>query len=841
MLRVTLKGVRGHLLRFLLTVASVTLGTALIAGTFVLTDSINATFDSIFDKVAAGIDVSVRGQKAGTLGQGQGDLREQLPISLAGRLREVDGVRRADPDLQGSAVLVSKDGTAVRNGGAPTFGFAYLPEDTTLHVVGGRGPATASEVAVESATLARSGLSIGDKTSAVVGGRPRAVTIVGEVRFDTGLAGASIIVLDEESAVKAFAPDGRVQSITVVADPGMSQAGLRERVAQVLPPGVEAITGAAYAEESKKALRDQIGFISTFLLVFAAVSVFVGGFIIANTFSMLVTQRTRELALLRAVGARRGQVLRVVLGEAGVVGLAGGAVGLGLGVALAIGLQAIFGQFGLEISAGTPVKPRTVVITLAVGVFITVFSAVHPALRASRIAPMAALRDDMVAAPRSLRLRGAVGTVMFAAGGALTTATVTRSTIAWWAFAAGTVLLVIGALVAAPLATRPVIRVVAAPFVAIWGTVGRLARENALRVPRRTATTAGALMIGLALIAGISVVAQSTKASVSDLVERQLTADFVLNGGQAPFPLTVAEDASKVSGVQSVTSVELLPMKIGTDLVTAVAAESRGVAENVAVDVSSGSLSALDRGEFLISEATAKDQGWGVGTTVTATVGSLVDQRLTVGGVYRDNPVLGGQALAPRSLYLRAIPPAQQGDWLVYVKAAPGKDLAALRTDLTQLVKPFLVISVQDGAEFTDSQASQVNTMLTMVYVLLALSVIIAVLGIVNTLALSVFERTREIGLLRAVGLSRRQLSSTITIEAVATAVFGAILGTALGLGLGIALRRGLQDQGLSVLAVPWGTLGGVIVAAAVAGVVAAILPAIRATRLDVLKAITSE
>jgi putative ABC transport system permease protein len=290
-----------------------------------------------------------------------------------------------------------------------------------------------------------------------------------------------------------------------------------------------------------------------------------------------------------------------------------------------------------------------------------------------------------------------------------------------------------------------VIRAVTAPFVLLSGTVGRLARQNALRVPRRTATTASALMIGLALIAGSSVLAQSMKASVSDLVDRQLTADFVLNGGQSPFPLSVAENVSKLPGVRSVSGVELLPLQIGEDQVVAVAAEPRGVAENVSVDVTSGSLSALDRGELLASESTAKDRGWGVGTTVTVTVGSLNEQRLTVGGVYRDSPVLGGEVLAPRSLYLRAIPPAQQADWFVYVKAVPGQDLAALRTALTGVVKPFLVVSVQDGAEFTDSQASQVNTMLMVIYVLLTLSVVIAVLGIVNTLALSVFERTREI------------------------------------------------------------------------------------------------
>lgn len=840
MVRITLKGVRGHLLRFLLTVASVTLGTALIAGTYVLTDSISATFDKIFDQVASGLDVSVRGVAAGQLAQ-QGDLRVQLPIGLVDTLRRVDGVTRAEPDLQGSIILVGKDGTAVRNGGAPTLAFAYHPDDTTLHLVNGRAPQSPGEVAVESSTLKLSKLSVGARTQAVVGTRPQPVTIVGEVKFDAAIAGATMVVLDSGTARSAFAPDGKVSSFSLVADPGVSQATLRDRVAAVLPAQAEAITGEAYAAEGKKTMRDALGFISTFLLVFAAVSIFVGAFIIANTFSMLVAQRTRELALLRAVGAARAQVLRTVLGEAAIVGLVGGLVGLGAGVGLAKGLQVLFAVIGLEISGGLPVAPRTVIVTVLVGVLVTVLSAILPAMRAARIAPVAAMRDDLVTVAAGLRRRGAVGASMLAAGVVLVVLAVTRSEVSWWAFTGGTALLVLGALIFAPVATRPIVHLVAAPFVVVLGTVGRLARENALRVPRRTATTASALMIGLALISGISVVAQSAKASVSDLVDRQLTADYVLNGGQSPFPTSVATTVAALPGVRSVSGLSLLPLKVGQDQLMATTGEATGIADSVKVEVTAGALSALDTGRLLISATTAKDHHWQVGSTVTATVGTLRDQRLTVGGIFTDNQVLGGQLVVPRSLYARAVPPAAQGDYMVYVKAEPGTDLAALRTRLTGAVKPFLVVSVQDGTEFTDSQASEVNTLLMIIYALLALSVIIAVLGIINTLALSVFERTREIGLLRAVGLSRRQLSGTITIEAVATAVFGAVLGTGLGLGLGIALQRGLASSGLEILSIPWGILMLVIVAAAMAGVVAAVLPAIRAVRLDVLRAITTD
>jgi putative ABC transport system permease protein len=372
--------------------------------------------------------------------------------------------------------------------------------------------------------------------------------------------------------------------------------------------------------------------------------------------------------------------------------------------------------------------------------------------------------------------------------------------------------------------------------------VGRLARENALRVPRRTATTASALMIGLALMAALSVVAESTKASVSDLVERQLTADFVLNGGgQAPMPPSVAETVAGLPQVASVATIGFLPVQIGDGGLSAVAAEAKGIRENVQVDVASGSLDALDNGQVLVDASTAKARGWSVGSAITGTIGTLTDTRLVIGGVFEDNEVIGTELILPRDLYTRAVPAAQQGDFFVYVKAAAGADTGALKQQLVDVVKPFIIVSVQDGEEFTAAQADQINQLLLLLYVLLALSVVIAVLGIVNTLALSVFERTREIGLLRAVGLSRGQLSGTITIEAVATAVFGAVLGTALGLGLGIALQRGLRNEGLEVLSIPWGTIIAVLVAAAIAGVVAAVLPAIRAVRLDVLRAIATQ
>jgi putative ABC transport system permease protein len=842
MVRVTLKGVRSHLVRFLLTAVAVCLGVSLVAGTYVLTDSIDDTFNKIIDQGSASTDAQVRGTDSGTTSFDGTTLRSPLPISYGDRLKTVDGVQRVSPDIQGTAVLVGSSGTAVRTGGAPNLAFAYQSDDPTFRMISGRGPTKDGEVAVESSTLKRSGLKVGDTTKALIGGRPESVTVVGDASFTTSLAGATLILVDQKTAQREFAPDGTVMSFSVEAKPGVSQEQLVADLKPALPANAEVVTGRRVAEETRDQINTILGFISGFLLVFAGVSLFVGAFIIANTFSMLVAQRTRELALLRAVGASRGQVMRVVLGEALVLGLFGSLLGLGLGILLADGLSALLNAFGAEISGDLPVRTRTIVVSLLVGTIVTLFSAILPAIRASRVAPVAAMRDDVVAPVGGVLRRGLIGFALILVGAGLLVPGVGGDTVKWVLVGFGAGLVVIGALVAAPATTRPVVRIVAAPFVLIAGTVGRLARENALRNPRRTATTASALMIGLALMAGISVIASSTKASVSDIVESQLTADYVLNGGGAgTFPSTVADTVARLPEVGSVARIGGLAVQVGTKNLSAIAADSRGIADNVKLDVTAGSLATLESGQVLISQNYADDSGLKVGSTFNASIGTVKRQAMMVGGVYDDNQVIGSQLIVPRALYKKAVPVGLQGDFLVYVKAKPGADEAALRTELNDVVKPFLVVSVQNGSEFTDSQASQVNQLLYIIYVLLALSVVIAVLGIINTLALSVFERTREIGLLRAVGMTRRQLRRMITVESVSTAVFGAVLGMVLGLALGLTVQHGLRTEGLESLSIPWGQLIAVLIAAALAGVVAAVLPAWRAVRLDVLRAITAD
>jgi putative ABC transport system permease protein len=841
-LRVTLKGVRSHRLRFLLTAVAVMLGVSLVAGTYVLTDSMHDTFNNIVTQGTSGLDVSVRGVATNTSTMDNQPLRVRLPIALGDRFKSVPGVTRVSPDIQGSAVLVGSKGTAIRNGGAPTLALAFAKDDRALKLVNGRGPQTRGEVAVESSTLKLAGLKVGDQTKALIGGKPETVKIVGQVSFNTSLAGATMVLVDAKTARAEFAPDNTVPSFSLTAAAGVSPEQLVQRVKPVLPPNAEAVTSQQVGKETKQQIDNILGYISTFLLVFAGVSLFVGGFIIANTFSMLVAQRTRELALLRALGASRGQVLRVVLGEALFLGVFGSLLGLGVGILLASGLKALLNSIGLDIQGGLPVHVRTVVVSLLVGTVVTALSAILPAIRAARLPPIAAMRDDVATPAGGVLRRGLIGGALVAVGAAILVPAVTQTKVAWGFVALGAALIVIGSLVAAPATTRPVIRVVASPFLLLAGTIGRLARENALRNPRRTATTASALMVGLALMAAVSVLASSTKASVSGIVESQLTADYVLNGGSAPFPSTVGNAVAKLPEVGSIAEIGGVNVAENKKTLSGISADTRGIAENVKLKVTSGSLAQLDSGKVLISNKVADDRGWRVGTRVNAAVGTLINQPLTIGGVFDDSQVLGGpQLIVPRALYLRAVPPALQGDFIVYVKAKPGANLATLRDQLNAEVKPFLVVSVQDGSEFTDSQAAQVNQLLYVIYALLALSVLIAVLGIINTLALSVIERTRELGLLRAVGLQRKQLKRMIRVESIVIAVFGALLGLVVGVAFGWALVSALHDAGITDFAIPWARIVEVLVIAALGGVLAAALPARRAAKLKVLDAIATD
>jgi putative ABC transport system permease protein len=843
MLHVTLRGLQGHVVRLLLTAFAVMLGVSFVTGTFVLRDSIDNTLGSLVAQSSKGLDVSVRetGTEAVSPVSVDGSAATPgVPLALVETIADVEGVAAVIPNLQGTAILAGSDGIAVRTGGAPSLGFAFTEDDPSFTLVSGRGPTGPGEIAVESDTLDRAHLHVGDRTRAVIGDQARQVTITGEVKFGSAF-GATLVLVDDATARRVFAPDGTVPSLFITGASGVSQTTLRAAVAKNLPSNLEAVTGATVQTETETSVQQGLAFFTTFLLVFAGVALFVGSFIIVNTFSMLVGQRSRELALLRAIGATRAQVIRSVLGEAVIIGLVGSVLGIAFGLLIAAGAMAAIGSFlNTDIGSDLPLQVTTVALSVLVGVAVTVISAVLPARRASRVAPVAGLRGDGGAVTGGLRRRGLVGLAFLVSGAVVLGVAVTREDVIWPVAGFGAGAAVIGMLVAAPLATRPVVRLIAWPFVRLFGAVGRLARENALRVPRRTATTASALMIGLALIAGTAVLAESVKASVSSVVANELTSDFVLNSGNvAPVPAPVAVAARDLPSVRSVAAVSFVDVQFGAFDTTVSAVTAADVEDNFDIPMKAGSLSALGRHAVLVDETASRTRGWQVGDSLTGTVGALSGETLVVGGIYRDTQAFGSM-IVDRSLYDAALPASQRADVQLFVRAEPGANLAALRADLTDIVRPYLIVSVQDGTEFADAAGASIDILINLLYVLLLFSVIVAILGIINTLALSVFERTREIGLLRAIGLRRRQLGSMITIEAVTTAVFGALLGTVLGLGLGIALQHGLASQGLTTLAIPWTLIVTILVASGVVGVLAAGLPAMRAMRLNILQAIVS-
>ena len=569
--RVTLKNLLAHKLRLALTAVSVVLGVAFVAGTLVLTDTMRSTFDQLFGEVSRETSVVVRAESAFVTGDG-GDEREGVPLSLVQTVAGVPGVEQAAPYVEGYAQLLGRDGQALGNGQAPTLGVSWTASEalSPLEVEQGRRPQGPGEVAVDVDTAEQGALTVGDRTSVLTHGPAQQVQVVGIFRFgeSNALAGATMTAFDVTTAQQVLTEPGTITRVDVRAGEGVTQAQLAERIAPALPQGVEAITGEQAADEAADGVAEALGFFTYFLLTFAVIAVFVGSFIIFNTFSMLVAQRTRELGLLRAVGATRGQVLRSVLVEALAVGLVGSVVGLGLGLGVARGLQALLNTTGAGLPEGDlAVEPRAVVWAFVVGVGVTTVAAVLPARKAGRIPPVAALRDDARLPSGSLRKRVVAGTVLVLAGGGSLAAGLTGVGDPPVALVGiGILVVFLGVTTLAPLISRPVVRLLALPLPRLFGPSGQLGRENALRNPRRTSATAAALMIGLALVATFSVMGASLKESFGKAIDKSLGADYVLaTEGYLPFSTDVAARAAQVPGVATVGPIRFGVAKFGDD------------------------------------------------------------------------------------------------------------------------------------------------------------------------------------------------------------------------------------------------------------------------------------
>ncbi|MEV8179381.1 FtsX-like permease family protein [Cellulosimicrobium funkei] len=875
MIRVALRGVRAHVVRFVLSVLAVTLGVAFVVGTFAFRGMLSSTFDDIIATTLTA-DVYVRGAQevesdasgpggGGAAGGGgfAGD-RTLVPADLATEVEGVDGVERAVADVSGPVVLVAADGTAVVTTGPPSTAFSVDPEDPSLTLLDGAWPGP-GEIVLEQSAAETADLATGDETTVVLGGEPRRVTVSGVFGIEAAAAGAVLVGIDGDTAREVYAPDGLVPQIAVWADASgpVDEDALADRVASVLPSGAEAVTGEQARAEASEAVEEVLGFVETFLLVFAAIALFVGAFIIANTFAMSVRERLRELALLRALGASPGQVFASVLVQALVVGLVGGGFGVLAGAGLVRVIRWGLALAGFEFSGRVPLGTSQVVAAVALGAVVSVLAAVLPARRAAAIPPVQAMRDD-VAPDRGTGLRAVGGVVVVAAGaGVLWLAAYLGSSVVdaptGWAWVddlsprlllgVGAGLVLVGVLVGSPAVARGVLAVLAWPLVVALRPLGRLARGNVTRNPRRTASTAGALLIGMALVSVTGVIAASTQASVRSIVENEVRADLVVDSATLVVPEGAVEAVTATPGAAVVDTVRLGSASVatvgGTDdgpRGTDVAGVPAGFFDTALepVTLAGDPTATLEDGDVVVHRRTARERGWEVGDTLRLGEGdSAVEARV---GAVIDSQLVGTGVLVRDDVFDAVVPAAQASVRIVYVSAADGAspaDVEELRTALTSAVEPFLVVTVLDREQTASAFADQVNQVLVILYALLALSIVIALLGIVNTLALSIIERTREIGLLRAVGLGRLQLAGVIAIESVLTAVYGTVLGVATGIGIGAALPGVLADEGLSTLAVPWGQVLAILGVAVVIGLVASVWPAIRAARLPVLDAVT--
>lgn len=848
MFKLILRNVGARKMRLAMSALAIILGVAFLSGVLVFSAGLSKTFDGIIQGTTPDGLVRVEGAESFTAGE-SGVSAATVSPGVVAKLTALPEVEIAEGNVDGYGMyVVDSEGDLLGGTGAPTLAFnrtesPNMDGGKVLALLDGRWGTGAEEIVLDEGSAEKAGYAIGDTVRLLTpaGQLERRATLVGTAEFNQGgTAGATLIIFDTPGAQEVFLGGRDVfTTVSLTAAEGVSQDELVAAANTVVPDGFEAVPGDQVVEESQDATGQFLDVIKTFLLVFALIAVIVGAFIIVNTFSILVAQRTKESALLRALGASRRQVTAAVLAEALVMALFASTVGIGLGWALARGLAAMFSSVGLDIeSTFLTLSTATVVTSYTVGIVVTLVAALLPARRAGKVAPIAAMRDDAAPTRGSLRRRTVIGSVVLAVSAAAAIAGVTEApglpAAAWVGVGAFVSLLTVAVL--SPVIGHPVLAVCRTLFGRLFGTTGRLAGENAMRDPRRTGATASALMIGLALVSTIAVMAGSMKASIDQLVDEQFAPDFIAQSVVfAPFSTQVGDQMEKIEGVATVSRQQLMEARIDgkTENIGAVDASYDDVADLVALR---GSVD-FGAGKAILNQDKAEEEGWEVGDTLELAFPAGKKVTIEIGGIAEENVTIFGINVPLEVVEEAGI---QRQDNALSIVLADGADAGNVQEDLEAVVDPVPLVEVNDKEGFAESIRGQVNQLLYMIYGLLALAIIIAIIGIVNTLGLSVLERTREIGLLRSIGMTRRQLRGTITLESVAIAVLGAVLGMALGLIYGVLLQQVLKED-LTVLFVPLGQLLLFGAIAVVVGVLAAVIPAARASRLNVLDAISSE
>ena len=847
MLRAAVKAMWAHKLRLTLTALSIVLGVAFVVGSFVFTDTIQDGFDKLFGDAYAGVDVQVEAEVSDFAQQG-----ESFPSfdeGLLDQIASVPGVALAVPSVRGFAQLLDSEGNLLGISGPPKFAFSWVDDSTvnrlTILEGDGRPPTGPGEVVVDMATASRHDIALDQEVDVAFEngkGRFRVVGLATSVS-QTDFGASSLLLFEHRETQRLLGLEGELTAIVVRAEEGLSPEALLERIDAVLPEGLTAATGEQLEQSVVEELETGLGFFNTALLVFAAVAILVGAFIIQNTFRIIIAQRLRELALLRAIGATSRQIVRMVVTEAALVGLVASALGVGAGVLLAYGMREALDLIGFSFPAGDlVVQTRTFIIGMVVGVVITVASALLPALKASSVPPVAALRAGAGLIKRaSLRNRAIIGFSITGLGIAGLVVGLVWLGITW--VGAGALLLFLGVATLAPLVARPAGSFLGWPLPRLFGLPGLLAKENTRRQPRRTAATASALMIGIALVSFVAVLSSSISDSVKQSLLETFAADLTITSVNFNTGVSndFVEDLYQLEGMAAISPVRVGWVRITTadgseEKVTNIAAIDPATVEQVWSTGAEPGIEAVVEG-MIVETNQMEDRGWTVGDTLTLEFPNGESTQLEITGTLASGAFGGILISEERFLrYYQLTAPA-----IVLVAVGEGIELEGARERVEALAADYPLVQIQTKSEFAADFENQIGQLVAVFNGLLALAIVIAILGITNTLALSITERIREIGLLRAVGMVRRQVRRMVRWEAVIVAVFGAALGVLLGSVLGWAVRLALADDGLAVFSLPVSQLVIYVALAGVAGVLAAILPARSASRIKILDAIAYE
>jgi putative ABC transport system permease protein len=846
------KSLWGRKRRAATTILAVLIGVSLVSGTYVLTDTINRAFDEIFHESLKGTSVVISAEQP--VRQESGEVNS-FSAAVLPKVRKVPGVSLASGSIFSPGGLFTESGDTIGAQFSPKFISSRLPDRLeSLTYVDGRPPDTAGQVSLDKAAAEDAGLEIGDRIRVAGQTRAKSYRLVGLTELgNASFGGASIAQLILPEAQFVTDKTGQFDQISVAAAKDVTPTELRARVQKVVPSTLRVETAQQNADRQTSEVEDDLGFLTTALFVFAGVALIVGAFVIFNTFSITVAQRVREFGMLRTVGASRRQILTSVVAESLLIGIVGAVLGLFAGLAIAAGIHALFQAIGADLpTTALVLETRTVVVSLAVGIVVTVLSSLSPAIRSTRVPPIAALRD--LELPRTRRrsiVYGVIAVALCLVGLALVMialfANIEDSGRAAELLGLGSAAVLFGVSLWSPRLVKPLAAVAGKPIERLRGLVGRLARENSQRNPARTAATAAALMIGLALVSFVTIFAAGIKSSIAGAIDRNFQGELVVQNtdGFSPIPTGAADAARKVPGVQTVSTLRYSQVEVkgvgGKPRVSALdpAAATKVLTLDWQGDTSDQTLIDMRDDQTIVDQSFADSNGFEVGDRISMLTQTGKRPSLEIVGEVKDNADLLGATVVTQRTMARQM--GVREDTMDLVKLDPGADAAQVQDRLkTVMEKDFPTTDVLNQQELKESQEKQINQLLGLIYALLSLAVIISLFGIANTLALSIHERTRELGMLRAVGMSRRQVRRLIRYESVITALIGAVLGLVLGMIFAALMSVPLQDEGFG-LSYPAGQLVLLLVLAALAGVLAAVGPARRAARLDVLEALAYE